>query len=85
MFSKSLTKHFKGFCSRFTELHSKLGVDTLLDFAIPDKTKHKVKKHFCKNNECSQCGVMWQTDAIGLQSVTLPPLISSFPEAVTTI
>jgi hypothetical protein len=28
------TKHFKGFGSRFTELHAKLGADTLLDFAI---------------------------------------------------
>jgi hypothetical protein len=34
MFSKSLLKHFKGFSSRFTKLHAKLGADTLLDFAI---------------------------------------------------
>jgi hypothetical protein len=34
MFSKSLTKHFKGFGSGFTELHAKLDADTLLDFAI---------------------------------------------------
>jgi hypothetical protein len=34
MFSKSLTKHFKGFGSGFTELHAKLDADALLDFAI---------------------------------------------------
>jgi hypothetical protein len=34
MFSKSPTKHFKGFSSRFTELHAKLDAGTLLDFAI---------------------------------------------------
>jgi hypothetical protein len=33
MFSKSLTKHFNGFGSRFTELHAKLYADTF-DFAI---------------------------------------------------
>jgi hypothetical protein len=27
-------KHFKGFGSRFTELHAKLDADTLLDIAI---------------------------------------------------
>jgi hypothetical protein len=32
--SQNLTKHFKGFGSRFTELPAKLGADTLLDFAI---------------------------------------------------
>jgi hypothetical protein len=34
MFSKSLTKHFKGFGSEFTELHAKLDAVSLLDFAI---------------------------------------------------
>jgi hypothetical protein len=34
MFSKSVTKLFKGFGSGFTELHAKLDVDTLLYFAI---------------------------------------------------
>jgi hypothetical protein len=34
MFSKSLTKHFKGFGSGFTELRAKLDSDMLLDFAI---------------------------------------------------
>jgi hypothetical protein len=39
MFSKSLTKHLKGFGSEFTKLHAKLDADTLLDFAIPSQTK----------------------------------------------
>jgi hypothetical protein len=34
MFYKSLTKHFKGFSSGFTELHAKIDVNTLFDFAI---------------------------------------------------
>jgi hypothetical protein len=34
MFFKSLTKHFKGFGSGFTELHAKLDADALHDFAI---------------------------------------------------
>jgi cellulose synthase/poly-beta-1,6-N-acetylglucosamine synthase-like glycosyltransferase len=34
MFSKSLTQHFKGFRSGFTDLHAKLDADTLLDFDI---------------------------------------------------
>jgi hypothetical protein len=34
MFYKGLMKHFKGFGSGFTELHAKLGADTLLDYAI---------------------------------------------------
>jgi hypothetical protein len=31
---QSLTKHFIGFGRGFTELHTKLDADTLLDFAI---------------------------------------------------
>jgi hypothetical protein len=34
MFSKSLTKYFKGFGSGFNELRAKLNADTLLDFAV---------------------------------------------------
>jgi hypothetical protein len=34
MFSKSVTKHLKGFGKGFTELHAKLDADTLLNFAI---------------------------------------------------
>jgi hypothetical protein len=26
-----------------------------------------LKKHLSKDDECSQRGVMWQTDAVGLQ------------------
>jgi hypothetical protein len=41
MFSKSLTKHFKGFGSGFTELHAKPVADTLLDFAIHSRKNEK--------------------------------------------
>jgi hypothetical protein len=34
MFSKTLTKHFKGFGSGFAELHAKLEAAMLLDLAI---------------------------------------------------
>jgi hypothetical protein len=34
--------------------------------SIADKMKHEVRKHSCKNSACSQCGVIWQADAIGL-------------------
>jgi hypothetical protein len=34
MFSKSLTKHFKGFGSGFAELQTELDADMLLNFAI---------------------------------------------------
>ncbi|PNF41341.1 hypothetical protein B7P43_G16619 [Cryptotermes secundus] len=69
MFSKSLTKHFKGFGSGFTELHTKLYADTLLNFAI----------HFRQNKARSQKrtrvktvhGVTWQSDAIGLRKCDL--------------
>jgi hypothetical protein len=47
MFTKNLTKNFKGFGSGFTELHTKLDADTLLDFAIhcrQNKTQSKKKK-----------------------------------------
>lgn len=67
MLSKSLTKHFKGFGSGFAELHAKLYADALLNFTIHCKErKHEVQKHSCKNSACSQCGVTWQADAIGL-------------------
>jgi hypothetical protein len=38
-------------------------------FCHPLQTKWntKSKKHSCKNNAYSQCGVTWQTDAVGLQ------------------
>jgi hypothetical protein len=34
IFSESLMKHFKAFANGFTELHTKLDADTLLEFAI---------------------------------------------------
>jgi hypothetical protein len=37
MFSINHTKHFKEFVNGFTELHTKLDADTLLDFAIDRK------------------------------------------------
>jgi hypothetical protein len=39
--------------------------------SIAEKTKREVEKHSCKNSACSQRGVMWQTDAIGLQECDL--------------
>jgi hypothetical protein len=45
MFSKSPTKHFKGFGSGFPELHANLHADTFLDFAIHHRKKeHEVEK-----------------------------------------
>jgi hypothetical protein len=73
MFSKSLKKRFKGFSSGFTELHAKLDADTFLNFAIHCKRNEtqSQKKHSFKNNACSQCGVTWQTDAIGFRKCDL--------------
>jgi hypothetical protein len=34
MFSKSFTKHFRGFVSGLTEIHAKIDADMLLNFAI---------------------------------------------------
>jgi hypothetical protein len=50
----------------------------------PSETKWNTKsgKHSCKNNACSQEGLSWQTQTIGLPP--WPPL-SSFTEAVTII
>jgi hypothetical protein len=42
MFSKSLTKHFKGLGSGFTELHAKLDADTLLDFVIHRRQNEEI-------------------------------------------
>jgi hypothetical protein len=43
MLSKSLTKHYKGFSSGFTELPVKLDADTIFP-SIANKTKHEVEK-----------------------------------------
>jgi hypothetical protein len=48
MFSRSLTKHLKGFGGGFTEHHAKPDVDTLLDFAIHrrrNKTRSRKSTH----------------------------------------
>jgi hypothetical protein len=37
-------KHFTGFSGGFTELHTKLDADKLLDFTIAGKMKHEVEK-----------------------------------------
>jgi hypothetical protein len=34
MFSQNLAKHFRGFDSGFTELHTELDAEILLEFAI---------------------------------------------------
>jgi hypothetical protein len=48
MFSKSLTKHFRGFGSGFTELRAKLDADTLLDFAIRRRQNEtRIRKSTC--------------------------------------
>jgi hypothetical protein len=51
---KNLTKHFKGFSSGFTKLHTKLAADTLPKFAIHrGQNDTKSKWHSCKNSACS--------------------------------
>jgi hypothetical protein len=48
MFSKGLTKYFKGFGGGFIELHAKLDADTLLNFAIhlgQNKTQSRKSSH----------------------------------------
>jgi hypothetical protein len=48
MFTKSLTKHFKGSGSGFTELNAKLDADTLLNFAIHGRqNKTRSRKSTC--------------------------------------
>jgi hypothetical protein len=76
MFSKSLTKHFKGVGSRFTQLHAKLVADILLNFAIHHRQNETQSQK--QNNACSQHGVMWQTDAIGFQKCDLGSLLIFF-------
>jgi hypothetical protein len=44
VFSKSLTKHFKGFGSGFIELHANLDADTLPDFAIHRRQKETLSR-----------------------------------------
>jgi hypothetical protein len=78
MFSKNFTKHFEGFGSRFTELRAKLDADTLLDFAIHHRQNETWSgKSTHAKTVCSQRGVTWQTDTIGLQKCDLG--LSSHP------
>jgi hypothetical protein len=51
-------KHFKGFGSRFTELHAKLDADMLLDFAIhhrQNETQSQKSSHV--KTMCVHCAV----------------------------
>jgi hypothetical protein len=45
MFNKDLMKHLKDSGSRFTELHAKLDMETLLNFAIALPLQTNKKKH----------------------------------------
>jgi hypothetical protein len=64
----------------------KLYVETLLNFATHSRQNEtQSQKGTPVKTKHSQCGVMWQTDAIGFRKCALGPLSSSFTEAVTTI
>jgi hypothetical protein len=66
MSSKSLTKHFKGFGSGFTELDAKLDADRLLILpSISDKMKHEVNKSTCVKTMHAHSMGSPGTDAIG--------------------
>jgi hypothetical protein len=53
MFSKSLTKHFKGLGSGFTKLHAKLDADMFLDFTIHRRQNEtKSRKSTCVKTMC---------------------------------
>jgi hypothetical protein len=52
-FSKTIMKHLKGFGSRFTEIHAKLDVDMLLDFAIHRRQNEtRSRKRTCVKTMC---------------------------------
>jgi hypothetical protein len=60
MFSKSLMKHFKSFRNGSAELHTKLGVDMLLDFAIhhrQNETQSQKSTHVKTMQFTAQCHV----------------------------
>jgi hypothetical protein len=62
------TKYFKGFDSKFTELHAKFDGDTLLNFAIhhrQNETRSRKSTHV--KAESAHSSVMWHMDAIGFQ------------------
>jgi hypothetical protein len=65
-------KHFRGFGSGFTELHAKLDIDRLLNFAIHRRQNETQSlKSTRAKTVCSQHGVTWQTDAVGFQKCDL--------------
>jgi hypothetical protein len=68
MLTINLIKHFKGFSSRFTKLHTKLNADTLLDFAIHCRQNITV----IQKGTCSSLAEVWPW----------PPFSSSFTKAV---
>jgi hypothetical protein len=76
MLSKSLTMHFKGFGSG-----CKTWCGHIARFCHQPQTKWNTtsKKHWCKNNACSQRCVTWQPNAVGLRKcdLGLPPHLLS--------
>jgi hypothetical protein len=51
-FSKNLTTYFKGFGSGFTELHTKLDADTLLDFASHRRQNETRSREITRVKQC---------------------------------
>jgi hypothetical protein len=87
MFSKSLTKHLKGFGGGFTELHAKFDADTLLDFAIHHGNKEQEVQKALVKKQClftARCHVADRCNRLA-EVWPWPPLLSSFTEAVATI
>jgi hypothetical protein len=71
--------------SRVLVVHLQSFTQTLIFPSIEDKMKHKVEEAPCKNNTISQCGVTWQTDAIGLQKCDFRLPSSSFTKATVKV
>jgi hypothetical protein len=86
MLSKSLMKHFKGFGSRFTELHAKLDAD-MFDFAIhrrQNETRSR-KSTLVKTMRVYSMVSRGRLLQYTCRSVTLASPSSSFTKAVTTV
>jgi hypothetical protein len=49
---QNLTKHFKDFTNGFTELHAKLDVDMLLDFAIHGRQNGTQSLKSARKKQC---------------------------------
>jgi hypothetical protein len=64
---------FQGYRWRIYRASRKTRCRHVARFCHPSQTKRntKSKKHSCKNNACSQRGVVWQTDEIGLRKCDL--------------